>query len=108
MEFFALIAVCVFMILLIRSILEFFQNEASPELTQTAVLRKKRRHTTNNNGTMSTTFTAEFDIKETGESIRCHIPRRVWKELEENTLGLLTHQGTRFRRFEWNGQSVEK
>ena len=108
MEFFGLIVVCAFVVILVRNITEFFNNENSPELTQAAILRRKRQYTTNNNGVISTSYAAEFEIRESGESIRCHISRRVWKALEENTLGQLTHQGTRFRRFEWNGKSVEK
>ena len=109
MEFFGLIVVCAFVVILVRNITEFFNNENSPELTQAAILRRKRQYTTtDNNGAISTSYAAEFEIRESGESIRCHISRRVWKALEENTLGQLTHQGTRFRRFEWNGKSVEK
>ena len=107
MELLALIVVGAINNNLVQKIREFISNENSPELNQTALLIRKRRHTTNTGGTVSTTYTAEFELKETGERIRCHVPRRVWKALEEETLGQLTHQGTRFRRFAWKGQSVE-
>ena len=109
MEFFVVIVVCAFVVILIRSITEFINNQNSPELTQAAILRRKRQYTTtDNNGVISTSYAAEFELRENGESIRCYISYRAWKALEENTLGQLTHKGTRFRRFEWNGKSVEK
>ncbi len=109
MEFFAVIVVCAFAVILIRNITEFFNNQNSPELTQAAILQRKRQYTTtDNNGAIYTSYAAEFEIRESGESIRCYVPYRTWKALEENTLGQLTHKGTRFRRFEWNGKSVEK
>ena len=108
MEFFVVIVVCAFVVILIRSITEFINNLCH-KLTQAAILRRKRQYTTtDNNGVISTSYAAEFELRESGESIRCYIPYRAWKALEENTLGQLTHKGTRFRRFEWNGKSVEK
>lgn len=100
---------CVFAALLIKNIAQFIRNENSPVSTQAAVLETKRRRTSMDaNHVSHTTFTAEFLLLPEQERLLCHVPRRVYQDLEEGGRGLLTHQGTRFLRFEWEGHVAEK
>lgn len=109
MHLFILLFICAFAYLLIQNVARFVQNENAPLLTQAATLVEKRRvnHRDANNITQ-TSYTAAFLLAEDQRELRCTLPRRVYNDLEEGAHGLLTHQGTRFQRFEWDGRTVEK
>lgn len=85
----------------------WMENERSPVLTEPAHLRKKITEShLDANGVMNTTLLLIFDLE--GLTLKCTVPGRVYREVREGADGLLTHQGTRFRCFEFEGIRVEK
>lgn len=57
-------------------------------------------------GIMNESWILIFDIN--GTKLRCSVPHRVYRAVSDNTSGRLTHQGTRFMSYEFNGTRVEK
>lgn len=85
----------------------WMENERSPVLTEHAYLRRKVTEShLDANGVMNTTLLLVFDLE--GKSLKCTVSGRVYRAVREGANGLLTHQGTRFRCFEFDGIRVEK
>ena len=85
----------------------FWRNETSPMLTERAeVVRRLDDTHLDPNGAMHETWALEFEID--GQRLRMPVPHRVYRAIPQGARGRLTHQGTRFYRFEWDGQTVEK
>lgn len=85
----------------------FLRNESSPTLTQDAVVVRRLDDThLDPNGVMQETWALEFEID--GQRLRTPVPHRVYRAIPQGSIGRLTHQGTRFYRFDWDGQTVEK
>ncbi len=97
----------VFMVLIAVNIKRFIDNERSPVVTENAWLRRKRDNTSiDANGVMHSTLSLVFEVE--GGTLECVVPGRVYRAVREGANGLLTHQGTRFRSFVWDGKRIEK
>ena len=99
-------------IVIINGIRQYVKNENSPVISTKAQLinRKKDVSTTmdaNNVMHHNETFKLEFKL-DTGSEVKFVVNRRIFYELEEFEWGILTFQGTRFLRFQWNDRTVEK
>lgn len=107
MELFAAVIILVFAGLLVRNIAQFIQNENSPVVTEQALVTRKINDThIDANGVASTTLLICFDVG--GQVLKCSVPGRVYRAIPKGASGLLTHQGTRFKAFEFGGCRVEK
>lgn len=108
MELFVILFVIAFAAVLGAGLARFIRNERSPEVTQRATVKKKRANTQiDPNGVASTTLTLTFQIGD--EKLTCGVSGTVYRTISENSSGMLTHQGTRFRRFVCDdGTVVEK
>lgn len=58
------------------------------------------------NGVMSTTLLIVFTVS--NKDIKCRMRHRAYKNISKHTNGMLTHRGTRFISFEFDGNIVEK
>ncbi len=94
-------AVIILIVQVVVRFKRFANNEASPQMREAASLVRKR-HT--GNGDTANVWYLYFDV--CGEELKCRVPRRVYKQLEEGMYGFLTHQGTRFYSFEVGGTTV--
>ncbi len=107
MQVLIVIFIIIFVCTLVVNIKRFIENENSPVVTENAYLRKKINDThMDANGVVHSSLLLLFDID--GNTIKCVVPGRVYRAVNEGTYGLLTHQGTRFKCFEFNGIKVEK
>jgi len=91
-----------------KGVSQFVSNERSPERAEPVAVVRKIEDCWLDPGTnvMQTTLMIVFDL-ETGE-IRCTVPARIYREIPEGVCGTLTHQGTRFRQFDFDGRTVSK
>ncbi len=104
---FLLLFACLFLGVLIQGVAQFVQNERAPVVTEPARLVRKVANThTDAGGGVQETLTLVFAL-ESGE-LRCCVSGRVYRAVPEGSAGLLTHQGTRFRRFDFGRRTVEK
>lgn len=107
MNYFIAIFVVLFICILAINVKRFIDNEKSPVITEPAYLKNKKSSTsTDENGCMSTTLYLVFETND--NIIKCTVPNRIYRAVRENTHGMLTHQGTRFKSFEFNGIRIEK
>lgn len=92
---------------IVAAIIRFLKNETSPIVTESATLLKKVDDTTvDNDGIMTESLILIFDIN--GTKLKCGVSSRIYRAVKENTSGQLTHQGTRFISYEFNGTRVVK
>ena len=96
----------VFIVILVKIIGQWHNNNQSPRLTVEATVVAKRGHTTHHHdaGNMhhshsSTTYYATFQF-ESGDRLELHVPHSQFGYLVEGDRGELTFQGTRFLGFE--------
>ena len=96
----------VFIVILVKIIGQWHNNNQSPRLTVEATVVAKRGHTTHHHdaGNMhhshsSTTYYATFQF-ESGDRLELHVPHSQFGYLVEGDRGALTFQGTRFLGFE--------
>lgn len=95
----------VFIVILVKIIGQWHNNNQSPRLTVEATVVAKRGHTTHHHdaGNMhhshsSTTYYVTFQF-ESGDRLELQIPRERYGYLVEGDRGQLTFQGTRFLDF---------
>ena len=96
----------VFIVILVKIIGQWHNNNQSPRLTVEATVVAKRGHTTHHHdaGNMhhshsSTTYYVTFQF-ESGDRLELHVPHSQFGYLVEGDRGALTFQGTRFLEFE--------
>ena len=96
----------VFIVILVKIIGQWHNNNQSPRLTVPAVVVAKRGHTTHHHDAgnlshshSSTTYYATFQF-ESGDRLELHVPHSQFGYLVEGDRGALTFQGTRFLGFE--------
>ena len=96
----------VFIVILVKIIGQWHNNNQSPRLTVEATVVAKRGHTTHHHdaGNMhhshsSTTYYVTFQF-ESGDRLELEIPHDRFGYLVEGDKGKLTFQGTRFLEFE--------
>ena len=96
----------VFIVILVKIIGQWHNNNQSPRLTVPAAVVAKRGHTTHHHdaGNMhhshsSTTYYVTFQF-ESGDRLELHVPHSQFGYLVEGDRGALTFQGTRFLGFE--------
>lgn len=96
----------VFIVILVKIIGQWHNNNQSPRLTVEATVVAKRGHTTHHHdaGNMhhshsSTTYYVTFQF-ESGDRLELHVPHSQFGYLVEGDRGALTFQGTRFLGFE--------
>ena len=96
----------VFIVILVKIIGQWHNNNQSPRLTVPAVVVAKRGHTTHHhdagnihNSHSSTTYYITFQF-ESGDRLELHVPSSQFGYLVEGDRGNLTFQGTRFLGFE--------
>lgn len=107
MEVIILIIICLIGFSVITGIKTFFDNENSEVLSEEAYVKRKIDDThVDANGVMNTTLTIVFTVKD--KDIRCVMRHRAYRKIPKNSKGILTHKGTRFISFEFDGVLVEK
>ena len=96
----------VFIVILVKIIGQWHNNNQSPRLTVPAVVVAKRGHTTHHHdggnihhSHSSTTYYVTFQF-ESGDRLELHVPSSQFGYLVEGDRGNLTFQGTRFLGFE--------
>lgn len=96
----------VFIVILVKIIGQWHNNNQSPRLTVEATVVAKRGHTTHHHDAgnlshshSSTTYYATFQF-ESGDRLELHVPHSQFGYLVEGDRGALTFQGTRFLGFE--------
>ena len=96
----------VFIVILVKIIGQWHNNNQSPRLTVPAVVVAKRGHTTHHHDAgnlshshSSTTYYVTFQF-ESGDRLELHVPHNQFGYLVEGDRGVLTFQGTRFLGFE--------
>ena len=96
----------VFIVILVKIIGQWHNNNQSPRLTVPAVVVAKRGHTTHHHDAgnlshshSSTTYYVTFQF-ESGDRLELHVPHNQFGYLVEGDRGELTFQGTRFLEFE--------
>ena len=96
----------VFIVILVKIIGQWHNNNQTPRLTVPAVVVAKRGHTTHHpdagnlsHSHSSTTYYATFQF-ESGDRLELHVPHSQFGYLVEGDRGALTFQGTRFLGFE--------
>ena len=96
----------VFIVILVKIIGQWHNNNQSPRLTVPAVVVAKRGHTTHHHDAgnlshshSSTTYYVTFQF-ESGDRLELHVPHNQFGYLVEGDRGALTFQGTRFLGFE--------
>jgi hypothetical protein len=108
MGFFIAIFAGIFIYIIFKGATQYIDNENSPLVTEPAhVVRKINDTHMDANNVMHTTVLIVFAL-ESGEQIRCVVGHRVYRAIPDGASGMLTHQGTRFYRFESGGIVVEK
>ena len=98
----------VFIVILVKIIGQWHNNNQSPRLTVEATVVAKRGHTTHHHDAgnlshshSSTTYYATIQF-ESGDRLELHVPHSQFGYLVEGDRGELTFQGTRFLGFERN------
>ena len=103
MEIFVVIWVVLFIYIIAKNIGQFIENENSPVLTVSATIVDKRRkthhHHSNGHHHHSHSYHITFETQD-GEILELRVKRYEYNELEVGDLGMLTHQGTRYKGFE--------
>lgn len=101
-----LMFIVVFIVILVKIIGQWHNNNQSPRLTVPAVVVAKRGHTTHHHDAgnlshshSSTTYYVTFQF-ESGDRLELHVPHSQFGYLVEGDRGELTFQGTRFLGFE--------
>ena len=101
-----LVFIVVFIVILVKIIGQWHNNNQSPRLTVPAVVVAKRGHTTHHHDAgnihhshSSTTYYVTFQF-ESGDRLELHVPHSQFGYLVEGDRGELTFQGTRFLGFE--------
>ena len=101
-----LMFIVVFIVILVKIIGQWHNNNQSPRLTVPAVVVAKRGHTTHHHDAgnlshshSSTTYYVTFQF-ESGDRLELHVPHNQFGYLVEGDRGELTFQGTRFLGFE--------
>ena len=96
----------VFIVILVKIIGQWHNNNQSPRLTVEATVVAKRGHTTHHHDAgnihhshSSTTYYVTFQF-ESGDRLELHVPHSQFGYLVEGDRGELTFQGTRFLGFE--------
>ena len=93
----------VFIFIIVSNLAQWQKNNASPVLTVAAQVldkRKKRHHHNNGNHHHTTTsYHVTFKVK-SGDTMDFRVKRTIYKEIEEESVGQLTFQGSRFMSFE--------
>ena len=103
MEIFVVIWFLVFLYIIAKNVGQFIENENSPVLTVPATIvdmRRKTHHHHHSNGHHhhSHSYHITFEV-ENGERIELRVKRYEYRELAIGDKGMLTHQGTRYKRF---------
>lgn len=99
---FGFIALAIF-----NSIKTFINNENSEILTEEAYVKRKVNDThMDANGGMNTTLMIVFTVKD--RDIKCAMRHRAYRNIPKASKGILTHKGTRFISFEFDGNIVER
>lgn len=100
---FVLLFIGVFIFIIISNIAQWQKNNESPVLTVAAQVvekRKKRHHHNNGNHHHTTTsYHVTFRVK-SGDTMELRMKRNAYHQLDEDTVGQLTFQGTRYLGFE--------
>ncbi|MBQ8355264.1 MAG: DUF2500 domain-containing protein [Oscillospiraceae bacterium] len=96
----------VFVVILVKIVGQWHNNNQSPRLTVEATVVAKRGHTTHHHNAgnihhshSSTTYYVTFQF-ESGDRLELHVPHSQFGYLVEGDRGELTFQGTRFLGFE--------
>ena len=96
----------VFIVILVKIVGQWHNNNQSPRLTVEATVVAKRGHTTHHHDAgnihhshSSTTYYVTFQF-ESGDRLELHVPHSQFGYLVEGDRGALTFQGTRFLGFE--------
>ena len=96
----------VFIVILVKIVGQWHNNNQSPRLTVEATVVAKRGHTTHHHDAgnihhshSSTTYYVTFQF-ESGDRLELHVPHSQFGYLVEGDRGELTFQGTRFLGFE--------
>ena len=96
----------VFVVILVKILGQWHNNNQSPRLTVEATVVAKRGHTTHHHDAgnihhshSSTTYYVTFQF-ESGDRLELHVPHSQFGYLVEGDRGELTFQGTRFLGFE--------
>ncbi|MEG0258831.1 MAG: DUF2500 domain-containing protein [Lysinibacillus sp.] len=86
---------------IIRGIIEWSNNNASPMLTVPAKVVTKRTKTSGGSGNSaaSTTYYVTFEVQ-SGDRMELKLNGREYGQLADGDFGLLTYQGTRYHTFE--------
>lgn len=109
MSLWIVFVLCIFAGILLSLLSGFMQNKNSPVVTEQAFLIKKENRThMDANNLLHTEYIASFKLRGNSAVLKCAVPFKVYKQLKEEVSGLLTHQGTKFEAFEWEGFRVEK
>ncbi|QQE76245.1 DUF2500 domain-containing protein [Brevibacillus composti] len=89
------------LIAIIKGIANWMKNNASPILSVPAKVIAKRTRTSGGSGnsSVSTHYYLTFQL-ENGERQEFHVSGREYGLLIENDTGVLTYQGTRYKKFE--------
>lgn len=107
MEIFTVIFIIFFAFSIFSGISRFIYNENSPIVSEEAYVKRKINNThIDANGVSNTTLMIVFTVN--SEDIKCVVRHRIYREIPKNTYGILTHKGTRFIKFEFDGQVIEK
>ena len=83
---------------LVRGVIQWGRNNASPRLTVEATVVSRRERTWHNQHNYGSTYYATFQV-ESGDRMELKIPERDIGMLAEGDHGQLTFQGTRFLGF---------
>ena len=107
MQFFIFIFIIFFAYALFSGIKTFIENENSPIISEEAYVKRKINDThIDANGVANTTLMILFTVN--SKDIKCHVRNRIYRGIPKDTYGILTHKGTRFIKFEFDGKVVEK
>lgn len=88
----------VIVVQLVRGVIQWGRNNASPRLTVEATVVSRRERTWHNQHNYGSTYYATFQL-ESGDRMELQIPERDIGMLAEGDRGQLTFQGTRFLGF---------
>ena len=96
----------VFIVILVKIVGQWHNNNQSPRLTVPAVVVAKRGHTTHHHDAgnihhshSSTTYYVTFQF-ESGDRLELHVPSSQFGYLVEGDKGKLSFQGSRYLNFE--------
>lgn len=107
MEFLMIIIIGLIGFSIINGIKTFVDNENSEVLSEEAYVKRKIDDSNMDaNGVMNTNLIIVFTVKD--KDIRCVMRHRAYRKIHKNSKGILTHKGTRFISFEFDGNLVEK